>query len=166
MRQTTLKYYAVSIAFFCSLNLIAQVDVSETDSLPKVFKIGEYEEQYGSLYEEYHDILLSVCNEDMSVAFDRWMHMLMEMEEYSKAIEFDLNGVKVWLKLFWNSNGSVDHISYYLKPDSRNIDVDELAAFFSSFMNHYQMPIDTKVKFTHNGSAQFPTSIPRPVSKK
>ena len=135
-------------------------------NLPKVFLIGEYEEQYGMLYEEYHNILLSVCNDDMNLAFNKWMDMLSEMEAYAESIDFDLKGLKVWLKVFWLDDGRIKHISYHLKPHSKNIGTEDLSAFFSSFMNHYQMPINTTVKYTHSGSAQFPTMIIPPESKK
>lgn len=135
-------------------------------SLPKVFQIGEYEEQYGLLYEVYHDILLTVCNDDMNLAFSKWMDMIAEMESYAHQIDFDLNGVKIWLKVFWNEDGSIRYLSYYRKPNSRNIDPSELSAFLSSFMNVYKMPINSKVKFTHNGSAQFPTALIPMESRK
>lgn len=144
----------------------AQQMAEEAEPLPKVFLIGEHEDRYGALYEEYHEILLAVCKNDMTVAFDRWMHMVTEMEEYAKTIDFDLNGVKVWLKLFWNNTGAIDHLSYYLKPDSRNIEVAELSAFFSSFMNHYTLPVESTVKFTHNGSAQFPIGVMPPTARR
>ncbi len=135
-------------------------------TLPKVFLIGEYEDQYGLLYETYHDILLSVCHDDMNLAFDRWMYMITEMEEYAQSIDFDLDGVKVWLKIFWAADGTIDHISFFRKPNSRNVDTSELSAFLSSFMNHFQMPIESKVRYTHNGSAQFPTMIIPPQARK
>jgi len=135
-------------------------------TLPKVFQIGEYEEQYGLLYEVYHDILLTVCNDDMNLAFSKWMDMIAEMESYAHQIDFDLNGVKIWLKVFWNEDGSIRYLSYYRKPKSRNIDTSELSAVLSSFMNVYKMPVNSKVKFTHNGSAQFPTALIPMESKK
>ena len=135
-------------------------------SLPKVFQIGEYEDQYGLLYETYHDILLSVCGDDMTLAFDKWMDMIAEMEAYAQQIDFDLNGVKIWLKVFWNEDGTIQHISFYRKPNSINVDVAEMSAFLSSFMNRYKMPINTNLKFTHNGSAQFPTDLIPALSQK
>jgi hypothetical protein len=128
-------------------------------SLPKVFQIGEFEEQYGLLYEIYHNILLTVCHDDMNLAFDKWMYMIGEMEAYAHKIEFDLNGVKLWLKVFWDEDGSIRYLSYFLKPNSRNIDTAELSAFLSSFMNVFRMPIQSTVKYTHNGSTQFPTTL-------
>lgn len=138
--------------------VIQDPQVKQLD-LPKVFQIGEYEEQYGLLYEIYHDILLTVCDDDMNLAFNKWMDMIAEMEAYAHQIDFDLNGVKIWLKVFWNEDGRIRYISYYRKPNSRNIDPAELSAFLSSFINAYRMPVESKVKFTHNGSAQFPTAI-------
>ncbi len=135
-------------------------------SMPKVFLIGEYETQYGLLYETYHEILLSVCHNDMNIAFDKWMDMIVEMEAYAADIDFDLGGIKIWLKVFWNEGGGIDYISYYLKPTSRLVDMAEMTAFLSSFVNRYQMPIQTNVKFTHNGSAAFPTAMIPPQSRK
>lgn len=136
-------------------------------SLPKVFQIGEYEEQYELLYEIYHNILLTVCHDDMDLAFGKWMDMISEMEAYAERIDFDLKGIKIWLKVFWNEDGTIRYISYFRKPNSRNVDPAELSAFLSSFMNVYQMPINTTVKYTHNGSAQFPsTMLPIMESKR
>ena len=70
--------------------------LGDTLDLPRVFLIGEHEEKYGLLYEEYHHILLTVCNDDMNMAFGKWMDMLSEMEAYAETIDFDLKGVKVW----------------------------------------------------------------------
>lgn len=145
--------------------LIEQSQIKEL-TLPKVFQIGEYEEQYGLLYEIYHDILLTVCNDDMNLAFDKWMNMISEMEVYANKIDFDLNGVKIWLKVFWNEDGTIRYLSYYRKPNSRNIDPAELSAFLSSFMNVYQMRQKSTVKYTHNGSAQFPTALFPAESRK
>ena len=166
-----LRCSCLILAIFCLVPIFGQghgkMDEQQTKlTLPKVFLIGEHEEQYGLLYEVYHDLLLSVCHDDMELAFDKWLHMLSEMEGYASEIDFDLNGVKVWLKVFWDPDGTIRYLSYYLKPNSINIDTAELSAFFSSFMNRYQMPIQTRLKYTHNGSAQFPTAlIPLKVRK-
>ena len=170
-----LKYIAIFCICggFCidsAAQIISEGPVSESGpkvlTLPKVFQIGEYEDQYGLLYETYHDILLTVCHDDMSLAFGKWMDMIGEMEAYAHSIDFDLNGVKIWLKVFWNADGTIQYISFYRKPNSRNIDPVELSAFLSSFMNRYQMPIKTNLKYTHNGSAQFPTDLIPAISEQ
>ena len=169
-----LKY--IAICYICSglyVNIAAQEAheglVSDTEpkvlTLPRVFQIGEYEDQYGLLYETYHDILLTVCHDDMNLAFGKWMDMIAEMEAYAESIDFDLNGVKIWLKVFWNADGTIQYVSFYRKPNSINIDTAELSAFLSSFINRYQMPINTNLKYTHNGSAQFPTDLIPAISQ-
>jgi len=144
------------------------VDFEPYDSLllPTIFLIGEYEEQYGLLYEEYNEILLTVCDEDMDLAFNKWMYMLSEMEAYAASIGFDLNGVKIWLKVFWSTDGHIDYLSYYLKPNSKNVGNAEMSAYLKSFTNRFEMPLRAPVKYTHNGSAQFPTAIIPLVGKK
>ncbi len=135
-------------------------------TLPGVFLMGEYEEQYGLLYETYNEILLSVCNDDMDLAFNKWMYMLSEMEAYAESIDFDLLGVKIWLMVFWNENGQIDYLGYHLKPNSKQVDRPDMRAFLKSFSNRFEMPLRARVKYTHNGSAQFPTAIIPPVGRK
>ena len=126
--------------------------------LPPVFLIGEYEEQYALLYEEYNEILLSVCHNDMYVAFNKWISMLNDLETYAQSIDYDLQGVKLWLKVFWNEDGTIDYISYYPKPKSKNVNFTEITALLKGFCKVYEPSINSNVKFTHHGSAQFPTS--------
>ncbi len=139
----------------------------EQDSivLPSVFVMGEYEEQFNSLMQEHEALLLSECDNDMDIAFEKWLSMLKEMEAYSEIIEYDLKGIKMWLNVFWDKNGTVDHIAYHLKPNSRNIDIEELTAFFVSFINNYKFPLVTDEKFSHYGSAAFPTFARRVKTK-
>ena len=84
------------------------------------------------------------------------MDMMREMEDYSKKIRFDIKGIKVWLHVFWNEDGSISHIGYLLRPDSRNIDALELAAFFKTFMGRYKLPVSSSKKFSHYTGANFP----------
>ena len=134
--------------------------------LPKVFRLGEHEKAYEKLYDVYNKALLEVCDDDMNLAFQKWLSMLEEMEAYATSIEYDIKGIKVWLNVFWNPDGSIRHIAYHLKVNSRNVDRDELSAFFSSFMNHYKFPMITESHYSHYGSASFPTFARRTKSTK
>ena len=78
---------------------------------------------------------------------------------FAEDIDFELKGVKLVLYVFWNEDGTMQHVTYYLKPNSLNLDTAELSAFISSFMNRYRLPIDAEAKFTHYGIAQFPTTL-------
>lgn len=133
--------------------------LSSADSvqLPKVFILGEHETQYEALFENYSKVLLEVCNDDMDEAFDKWLSMLEEMEAYANNIDYDIKGIKVWLNIFWEKDGTIRHIAYHLKVNSRNVERDELTAFFSSFMNHYKFPKVAQTGYSHYGSASFPT---------
>jgi len=80
------------------------------------------------------------------------------MEAYAKEINFDINGVKIWVHVFWSADGTINHIAYHLKPNSKNIDDKEFSAFLSSFTNQYKFPLVTKgVNYSHYASAAFPT---------
>ena len=131
---------------------------------PKVFILGEHEKAYEQLNLNYSVMLLTACNGDMDFAYKKWLSMLNEMEAYGTLINYDIKGVKVWLNVFWNVDGTVKHIAYHLKQNSRNIDTAEFTAFLSSFINHYKFPLVTDKKYSHYGSASFPTH-PRKLNK-
>ena len=124
---------------------------------PKVFILGEHEKAYEQLNLEYSVMLLTACDGNMDSAYQKWLSMLNEMEAYATLINYDIKGVKVWLNVFWNVDGSIKHIAYHLKQNSRNIDTAEFSAFLSSFMNRYKFPLVTNKKYSHYGSAAFPT---------
>lgn len=124
--------------------------------LPTVFLIGEYENQYFEAIQDYETLLLTACENDMDEAYSKWVSMLEEMEAYSNEINFDLKGLKVWFNIFWEPNGTISHLAYYLKPVSKNLDTAELNAFFKSFINNYRFPLIHDKRYSHYGTASFP----------
>ena len=156
----TQRYIASFIFSVIFSVLVAQEPVENprtTSELPQVFLIGEYENLYEGLYQKYPGILLHQTGNDMDEAFHKWLHMLYAMEVHADKLEYDLKGIKVWLQVFYNQSGKVDHILFFKKPLSRNIPDAELVAFFRSFIRDYQLPIDALQNFNHSGSASFPT---------
>ena len=136
----------------------SQLELLQNDTTPpKVFILGEHEKAYEQLNLDYSVMLLTACKGDMDNAYQKWVSMLNEMEAYATMINYDIKGVKVWLNVFWNNDGTIKHIAYHLKQNSRNIDTAELTAFLTSFMNHYTFPLVVDKKYSHYGSASFPT---------
>lgn len=127
------------------------------DSLPAVFQIGQNEEAYESLVSECSNPLLTVCNDSMDLAYRTWMLMLSDMEQYAERSEFDIKGIKIWLNVFWNADGTIKHLVYFPKPNSRNMDFDLLTLFLGKFVKAYKMDALDSSCFSHIGSAAFPT---------
>ncbi|SRR5690554_1613162 len=156
----TQRYIATII--FSALFLIgyAQNPVEKprtVSELPQVFMIGEYENMYSALYQKYPGILLQQTQNDMDEAFHKWLQMLYAMEVHADKIDFDLKGVKVWLQVFYDKSGKIDHVLFFKKPLSKNVPDAELVAFFKTFLRDYQLPIEALENFNHSGSASFPT---------
>lgn len=124
--------------------------------LPKVFLLGEHEKEFEKLQQQYSTSLLSTCGYNPDLTFDKWAQFLIDMEDYSEAINYDLKGVKMWIEVFWLPNGSIKHIAYALKPQSRNVETKELSAFMSSFINHYKPRFQPNKKISHSAHAFFP----------
>ncbi|MBL7793494.1 MAG: hypothetical protein JNK77_14285 [Saprospiraceae bacterium] len=145
------------LTFVCTAIIAANVASAQTTDMPKVFVMGENEKGYEQLTQTYGQSLLEAAGNDFEKAFGTWLEMMVEMDNYSKKINFDIKGVKIWMHVFWGEDGKVNHIGYLLRPDSRNINTLELNAFFSSFIGRYKFPITSEKKFSHYTAANFPT---------
>lgn len=140
---------------FSATLLMAQTPVANLP-LPRVFQLGGNEQAYEELSKEYSQSLLEVCNNDMTMAFEKWLDMMGAIEEYAKKINFDIKGVKVRLHVFWSPDGTIDHIGYVFRTNSRNIRPEEFSAFLSSFTRQYTFPMKSQQKFSHYTIATFP----------
>ena len=147
------------IILLLALGLPAQVVLAQddTDQRPVVTLLGEDEALLTDLTTEYPEMLLTVCGNNMEFAFEKWMEMLGAMEDLSEELDFDIKGVKVYLQVFWNADGSIAHLSFFPKTISRNVPHAELKAFFAEFAKDYKLPVTFEEGFSHYGSASFPT---------
>lgn len=158
--MSTQRYIATLIFFLVLSTGIGQINTEEprtVSELPKVFIIGEYEDLYTNLYDQYPGILLHQTKNDMDQAFKKWLRMLYAMEEHADNIDYDIKGLKIWLQVFFNQSGKIDHLLFFKKPLSRNIDDAEIVAFFRSFIREFKLPIEAVENFNHSGSGSFPT---------
>ena len=125
-------------------------------NLPRVSLLGEDEALLSDLIKSHDNILLQVCGNDMEIAYAQWMEMLGAMEDYSNEIGYDIRGAKMYLHVFWDLDGTISHLSFFPKANSRNIPVDELKAFFKGFVKNYKMDIEANEGFNHYASGSFP----------
>lgn len=126
-------------------------------SMPKVFILGNHESQYDRLSTEYGTSLLAANNDDTNIAGKQWSSMIKEMEAHADMLDYDIKGVKMWLHVFWDQEGKINHIGFYLKPNSRFVNKDELKSFLMDFVNNYYVPTSHEAKFSHYSGAAFPT---------
>ena len=138
----------------------------ETGRTRSVFLLGSNDTGVAAITRDYPANLMSVCGDSMDQAYEHWMQLLVEMENFSRQQQFDLKGLKIWINVFWNKNGTIDHISYYPKPNCRNIPFAELTAFLKAFMDQYDSGKQTGINYCHYGSASFPTHARVLLSEK
>ncbi|MEE9439322.1 MAG: hypothetical protein V3V14_10010 [Saprospiraceae bacterium] len=125
-----------------------------TDS--KVSLIGDNEEEYELLIQNCSTMLLDISNNSMDKAYGLWTNMLGKMEVEAEKDGLDLKGVKIWINSFWAADGTINKIVYYPKPNSKNMDFDQISIFFEKFATTYTLPITSDNCFSHYGSASFP----------
>ncbi len=128
--------------------------------LPMVFLLGENDQGYEHLSSKY-TTLLDACGNDMNLAFEKLQSMMLEMQAYAKLTGFNLKDVKCWMHIFWNNNGTIDHLGFFLKPNSRNIDVAEFKTFLSTFALQYKFPLYSDAKYAHYSTFSFPVVQPK-----
>ena len=130
---------------------------AQSANMDKVFILGEEEQLYEQLTSSYSQSLLEAASGDIEVAFDNWLNMQQAMDAYAEQIGYNLDGVKVWLHVFFGADGQIDHLGFLLRPDSRLVDQVELRAFFAGFVGDYQLPLRSSLQFNHYTGAAFPT---------
>ena len=157
MSKSLIKTFILIISAFSYINMMAQPNSGQSLELPMSFIIGEHEESYEKMVKECDTHLLSVCDESMDEAYKNWLLMLDDIETYAEEKSFDINGIKIWMTVYWNYDGSIKHIVYYPKPNSKNMDFENLTEFFSGFSQVYKLPKTSTSCFSHYGSASFPS---------
>lgn len=131
--------------------------IAQSNSLDKVFLLGTEEQAYEQYTGEYSQSLLEATSGDITRAFEGWLDMQQAIDAYSQSQSYNLNGVKVWLHVFWGADGSIDHMGFLLRPDSRFVDSNELKVLLAGFIENYRFPLRSNAKFSHYTGATFPT---------
>ena len=124
-------------------------------ALPSVFKLGEHSQQYEELLPGYQ-MLIEACGNDMKSAHAKVYSMMKEMEAFAKVMDYDLDGVKAWLHFFFSEDGTIQHIGFHLKPNSKNVDTTELGIFLKNFSKQYKFPQQSEFQYSHYSSFSFP----------
>lgn len=75
--------------------------------------------------------------------------MMQELQKYVDKLDIDFKGVKIWLYVFWNIDGSIDYMGYLLCLDSCNVDEFELVVVFKIFMKKYSFLVIFGKKFSY-----------------
>lgn len=143
--------------------LFALTGVYGQDQLPTAFELGQVDEKaYEELSQAYNQSLLEVAGYDMPKAFEKWVDLMKQADAYAMKINYDLKGVQAFLQVFCAADGSIDHIGYLLRPDSKNFtekEKQELTAFFASFARNHRFPLTSSKKFNHYTEVTFPTVV-------
>ena len=150
-----LLFIIMGLCFMCNV-ITGQSKVTETDGFDKVYFIGEDEKKYEKLIEKYQTMLFTVCDNNMDEAYDHWTSILKDFEVFADKNNVDIKGVKLWMNVFWAKNGTVDYIVLYPKPNSKNMNYDNVKALLSKFAVSYQTSVKHTSGFSHYGSAAFP----------
>jgi hypothetical protein len=155
--MTNLKqFFSIVFAIFSiSISIHAQ---QSKNGVEKVFLIGDHQENYDQIISKHSLPLLTACNKDVDKAFNYWTSLLNDLEIFSEKNGLDIKGVKIWVNVFWNSKGEIEHFVFYPKPNSKNIDYEKMKKITAKFLstNNVQIGVTADTGFSHFGTANFP----------
>jgi hypothetical protein len=144
------------LTFFLSSYLFAQ-----KSNFPQVANVAKNSTILEDLSAAYKSSLFSASDADFIKTTQNWHHVLIGVEKYAEEIDFDLKGVKIWIKVFFAKDGNIEHLTYILSENSINIDTIDLEAFFRSFIRNYKLPESHEQKFSYDARVQFPLYLMR-----
>ncbi|MGB0985494.1 MAG: hypothetical protein ACPG19_15690 [Saprospiraceae bacterium] len=147
------------LGVFCSFKTIGETNTTTTAAYPTTFVIGEHSTIFEKLSDEYSTLLLTACEDDMNIAFQEWKNVLSNIEQHAELNKFNLDGVKMWIKVFWSKEGQIEHIAFDLKPQSKKVNKNELVKLLDSFVKEYsteEARIIGNSQFSHYGSVNYP----------
>jgi hypothetical protein len=126
--------------------------------LPKVIVMGDANQtQFEKMYEEYEKLLLTACGNDVNKAALAWNQLSRDLEAFGTTQNFELDGLKIWVQVLFNTSGKIDFVAYHLKPGSRFVKPDQLTPILEKFFADYQIPVSATFKFSQYGSLVFPS---------
>jgi len=155
----TIVFLLFNVTIFSSL-LAQDSIINQSNPIHRTVKvsmIGDDESLQSNMNVECSEILLNLEDLNMSQAYTVWLTMLSDLENYADTLSFDIKGLRLWMNVYWNEDGSIRHIIYYPKPNSKNIDFDQFSNFMNGFANEYILSVKHTTCFSHFGSASFPT---------
>lgn len=135
--------------------------VAQSSALDKVFVLGEQEQRYEALTSAYTQSLLEASSNSITTAFEGWLQMQKDFEAYAVQQKYDLNGVRLWLHVFWAADGRIDNVGFLLRPDSKFVPSQEIKVLLAGFIESYRFPVQSTMKFSHYTGATFPTLLQR-----
>lgn len=123
---------------------------------PKVFEIEQYKDHYDTFLAQSEVMLLVVCENNLAITYQLWNEMLADLEKFSSDRGLDLAGVRMFIRVIWNSDGSIKHFAFQSRGNSKVIDKTIFAKITEDFCTYYQLPKSHSSSFFHYGSVNFP----------
>ncbi len=130
--------------------------MAQSQSLPTVYRLGEEEDALEQVQTTHQQTLLDACDGDMSKAFALWLSFLKELEAHTKSLGCSLDGVGLWIQVFFSADGRIEHLGYYPKPHSRVLNDKELKACLEAFVATYHMPLTSSKPYYNYTDVRFP----------
>jgi len=147
----------LGISLLCLSSTTTNTSKTSTEQRqPRVFIIEDNELLVDELSKKYEKALIEACNNDLDKAHQKWVGTLAAMDKYAKMWNYDIKGVKIWVKIFCNKRGYIDYIAYSVNPNSKNINPELFNQFLNRFLRVYRLDIRSSNHFSHYGRAAFP----------
>ncbi|MGB3547041.1 MAG: hypothetical protein WBA17_08695 [Saprospiraceae bacterium] len=143
--------------FTCCLIFAATIAVSAQEKVPTIFQLSDVEKLNAQLQEQYPQDFFTAVDNDFGRAEGIYLEVMKSVDAFARSINYDIDGMKVWIQFFIGTDGSIQHLGFQLRPESRNMDVSEIKAFFKAYIEKNRFPLTADQPFNYYTRATFPT---------
>ena len=145
-----MRCVTICVLMFCTIASWCQNDVT------RCFQIGENQDQFLLLAQNHPSTLLDVYDNSMTNSYKAFTDVMKSLEKYADNKGLDLKGLKLWVNVYWDKSGEITHITYYPKPNSKNLDYKQVTKLFDEFIADAPLSKTYHENYIHNGSIAFP----------
>lgn len=124
-----------------------------------IYSLQDGSAKADSIKTKNHQVLLNLYDGDIEQAMQDWFGLLRDIEKFAVNEEVNLNGVKLWMNVFFKEDGSIEAIGYHPKSDCKNMEWPVFEAMLKEFSKQYRFSKQSDQPFSHYGAAMWPTEL-------
>ncbi len=129
-----------------------QSNGSGQPDLPRIFQLSDSEIWLTELEADFSMSLLKACQNDPQVAFQHWRPFTQRIQQLTREHGLHQPGLQLWVKAFWNKDGSLAHIGYATRNELHPRLPDQWQSLFEQLIRDHHLTGSWDAGFYHLGS--------------
>ena len=161
MKFLSLKYISIIVLFqLLAYPLMAQKSKEADEVLyKKVFLINDNGDKFDKLSQVYGSTLFSACHFEGELYTNTWSNVVKTIQESCVNGGLDINNYEIWIKVFFDTSGSINFIGYNPTSSSKPIDSKKFEEILNKMIENYNCGVKSTDKFAQSSRILFPINF-------